>query len=269
MSGAGRVVRIEASSTLTYQPQGGAVLKRLTIGIVTALAMLVAAGSAFAAIDTYSGGYSFSGKAGSKSRPAPLNFTQHFSLTAANPGSLTGILNKVTTSISGVKVDATGFPTCSASHVNSWNKASYASVCPKGSLVASGTIKAQLGTVVAVHAPGPQLRPEPRRLERRRRQADVLLRDDLVGAVPRRPDHDRPDAGVHRHLQAVGQQPARHDPGSERGHAHRAVPGLALQREPEVALDDLQGSSRHHLDRLQGQAALQLHVQRHGAEPAG
>jgi hypothetical protein len=121
-------------------------LKRLTIGIVTALAMLVAAGSAIAAIDTYAGGYTFNGKAGSKSSPAPLNFTQHFTLTAATPGSLTGILNKVTTSISGVKVDATGFPTCSASHVNSWNKASYASVCPKGSLVASGSIKAQLGT---------------------------------------------------------------------------------------------------------------------------
>src|SRR6202012_32355 len=102
------------------------VLKRLTLGIVTALAMLIAAGSAFAAIDTYSGGYSFSGKAGSKSSPAPLNFTQHFSLKAANAGSLTGILNKVTTSISGVKVDATGFPTCSASHVNSWNKSRYA-----------------------------------------------------------------------------------------------------------------------------------------------
>jgi hypothetical protein len=121
-------------------------LKRLTIGIVTALALLIAAGSAVAAIDTYSGGYSFSGKAGSKSSPAPLNFTQHFSLKAANAGSLTGILNKVTTSIGGVKVDATGFPTCSASHVNSWNKASYASVCPKGSLVATGTIQAQLGT---------------------------------------------------------------------------------------------------------------------------
>jgi hypothetical protein len=121
-------------------------LKRLTIGIVAALAMLIATGSAIAAIDTYSGGYSFSGKAGSKSRPAPLNFTQHFALKAANAGSLTGILNKVTTSISGVKVDATGFPTCTASHVNNWSKSSYASVCPKGSLVASGSIKAQLGT---------------------------------------------------------------------------------------------------------------------------
>jgi len=121
-------------------------LKRLTIGIVAALAMLIAAGSAIAAIDTYSGGYSFKGKAGSKSSPAPLDFTQHFALKAANAGSLTGILNKVTTSISGVKVDSTGFPTCSAKQVNNWTKTSYASVCPKGSLVASGSIKAQLGT---------------------------------------------------------------------------------------------------------------------------
>lgn len=120
-------------------------MKRISI-VLVAVAMLVAAGSAFAAIDTYSGGYSFRGKAGSKSHPAPLNFTQHFKLTAVNSGSLTGILSKVTTKISDVKVDETGFPTCSAAHVNSWKKASYKAVCPKGALVASGAITAQLGT---------------------------------------------------------------------------------------------------------------------------
>src|SRR5579875_375163 len=108
--------------------------------------MLVAAGSAIAAIDTYTAGYTFHGKPGTRSKPAPLSFNQHFALKAANPGSLTGIVSSVTTEISGVKVDATGFPTCSASHVNSWHQASYAKVCPNGSLVASGSIKAQLGT---------------------------------------------------------------------------------------------------------------------------
>jgi hypothetical protein len=121
-------------------------LKRLTIGIVTALAMLLAAGSAIAAIDTYSGGYTFKGKPGSRSRPTALSFNQHFRLKAANPGSLTGIVSKVKTEISGVKVDARGFPTCSARHVNNWKKASYASVCNKRALVASGSITAQLGT---------------------------------------------------------------------------------------------------------------------------
>lgn len=121
-------------------------MKRLTIGIVTALAMLLAAGTAFAAIDTYSGGYSFRGHAGSKAHPAPLSFDQHFKLKAAQPGSLTGVVSKVTTEISGVKVDARGFPTCTATHVNNWKKSSYARVCPKGALVASGSIKAQLGT---------------------------------------------------------------------------------------------------------------------------
>jgi len=121
-------------------------LKRLTIGIVAAVAMLLAAGTALAAIDTYSGGYSFRGHPGSKAHPAPLSFTQHFKLTAAQPNSLTGIVSKVTTEISGVRVDATGFPTCSATHVNNWKKASYASVCNKRALVASGWITAQLGT---------------------------------------------------------------------------------------------------------------------------
>jgi hypothetical protein len=121
-------------------------LKRLTIGIVTALAMLIAAGSAIAAIDTYSGGYTFHGRAGSKSRPAPLSFNQHFALKAANPGSLTGIVSKVTTEISGMRVNTAGFATCSAAHVNSWKKSSYASVCPKSALVATGSIRAQLGT---------------------------------------------------------------------------------------------------------------------------
>ncbi|MGH2908164.1 MAG: hypothetical protein ACRDK8_02565 [Solirubrobacteraceae bacterium] len=121
-------------------------MKRLTLGIVTAIAMLIAAGSALAAIDTYSGGYGFHGKSGSKSKPAALNFTQHFALKAANPGSLTGIVSKVTTEISGVRVNTTGFPTCSATKVNNWKKSSYASVCNKRALVASGSIKAQLGT---------------------------------------------------------------------------------------------------------------------------
>jgi hypothetical protein len=121
-------------------------LKRICIGIVAALATLIVAGPAFAAIATYSGGYSFSGKAGSKSQPAPLNFTQHFALASADAGQLPGVISEFTTELSGVQVDATGFPTCSATHINGWTNPSYASVCPKGALVATGTIKAQLGT---------------------------------------------------------------------------------------------------------------------------
>jgi hypothetical protein len=121
-------------------------LKRLTIGIITALALLLAAGTALAAVDTYSGGYSFRGHPGSRAHPAPLSFVQHFRLKAAQPGALTGIVSEVKTEISGVKVDLAGFPSCSAAHVNSWRKASYASVCNKRALVASGWVTAQLGT---------------------------------------------------------------------------------------------------------------------------
>lgn len=119
-------------------------MKRLTIGIVTALAMLIAAASAVAAIDTYSAGYGFHGKPGSKSKPAPLSFTQHFALKSAQPGSLTGILTNVKTEISGVKVNAAGFSKCTAKQINKSFR--YDKVCSKGALVASGLIKAQLGT---------------------------------------------------------------------------------------------------------------------------
>ncbi len=119
-------------------------MKRLTIGIVTALAMLIAASSALAAIDTYAGGYGFHGKPGSMARPAPLNFTQHFKIKSAQPGSLTGILTHVKTEISGVKVNAAGFKKCTAAQIN--KSAKYDKVCAKGALVASGSIKAQLGT---------------------------------------------------------------------------------------------------------------------------
>jgi hypothetical protein len=135
-------------------------LKRISIGIVVALTMLIAAGSALAAIDTYTAGYSFTGSAGSKSKPAPLSFTQRFTLKAATAGSLTGVLNKVTTEISGVKVDTTGFSSCTATHVNNWKQSSYASVCPKGALVATGTIKAQLGTAASFTPQGLNCDPE-------------------------------------------------------------------------------------------------------------
>ena len=121
-------------------------MKRLSIGLATVLAMLIAAGSAFAAIDTYSGGYSFKGKPGSKSKPAALSFNQHFALKSAQSGSLTGILTKVKTEISGVKVDAAGFPKCTSGKINSPSNSKFDKVCPKGALVATGSIKSQLGT---------------------------------------------------------------------------------------------------------------------------
>jgi hypothetical protein len=143
-----RAVGSQKSSTLTYHipRRREFILKRLSIGLVAVLAMLIAAGSAFAAIDTYSGGYGFKGKAGTKAKPAPLSFTQKFALTSAQAGSLTGILSNVKTEISGVKVDAAGFKTCTTSQINNPNNSKFDAICPKSALVASGSIKAQLGT---------------------------------------------------------------------------------------------------------------------------
>jgi hypothetical protein len=123
-------------------------LKRLTIGLATTLAMLIAAGSAFAASDIYSGGYSFHGTPGSKSRPAALSFTQHFAVKTSTPGSLTGIITEVKTEISGVKVTASGFSKCTSAEINKRTNAKFDGICSKKALVAQGTVKAQVGTAI-------------------------------------------------------------------------------------------------------------------------
>jgi hypothetical protein len=119
-------------------------LKRQTIGVLTALAMLIVASSALAAIDTYTGGYGFHGAPGSMTAPAPLSFTQHFKIKSAQAGSLPGILTRVRTEISGATVNTAGFKRCTAARIN--RSARYDKVCAKGALVASGSVRAQLGT---------------------------------------------------------------------------------------------------------------------------
>jgi hypothetical protein len=118
-------------------------LKRIVIGLIAAVAVLAAAGTALAAIDTYTAGYSFSGKPGTSKKPAPLSFIQHFSLHAVKSGSLTGVLNDIQTKIGGVALDPSGLPTCTAAKING---AQSDTGCKKSGLIASGSIMAQLGT---------------------------------------------------------------------------------------------------------------------------
>ena len=117
-------------------------MKRIAIAAMAALVVLAAAGTAFAAVNTYKASYSFSGKKGTKSKPAALSFNQTIAVTSVTAGDRTGILHTIKTKIAGVKVDASGFPTCTASKINA---ASTDASCPKKALVATGSIQATLG----------------------------------------------------------------------------------------------------------------------------
>jgi hypothetical protein len=119
-------------------------VKRIAIAAVAALVMLVAAGTAFAAINTYQATYSFKGSKGSASKPAPLSFQQTISVAAVTAGDRTGILHQITTQISGVNFNTKGFPTCTVAQMEKTQPTSD-TACPKKALIATGSIKATLG----------------------------------------------------------------------------------------------------------------------------
>ena len=132
-------------------------MKRIGLAIAVVVVGLVAAGSALAAVNTYSATYKFKGGKGTKSKPAALSFTQDITVKPATAGSRTGILHTIKTTINGVKVNVKGFPTCSPSKIA--GAANYDASCPKKALVATGYINASLGSASDFTAAGQTCNP--------------------------------------------------------------------------------------------------------------
>jgi hypothetical protein len=130
-------------------------LRRIVV-VATALAVLTAAASAFAAtggINTYTASLKFSPNSkGSSSAPAALGFTQKY-VAGGTAGNRTAPLVDIKTKIYGLVSDGKDFPTCSAAKIGA---AGNDTVCPKGALVATGAITAILGPVAnqSSSAPG-------------------------------------------------------------------------------------------------------------------
>ncbi len=127
------------------QPKRRSLLRRLVV-IATALAVLIAAASAFAAtggLNSYTATLKFSpNKAGSGAAPSAIGWTQKYSALNANSADRTAPLTDIKTTIYGLKSDGKDFATCSFAKIS--NAKSDAG-CPKGALVASGEITAILG----------------------------------------------------------------------------------------------------------------------------
>lgn len=133
-------------------------MRRIVV-IATALAALVAAVSAYAAtngFNTYTAKVSFSpNKAGSGKAPAPIGFTERYT-AGGTGGNRTAPLTDIKTKVYGVVADGKSFPTCSLAKIQA---AKSDAGCPKGAMIASGSIKALLGPTADPSATAPGVVP--------------------------------------------------------------------------------------------------------------
>ncbi len=136
---------------------------RKKLGAITAVACLIAAGAAYAAgpvtggPNTYTGAMSVTGSAGTTAKPAPSGWTENYGMGSSTSGNVGAPLTSIKTTIYGLKApNAKYFPTCTATKINTQGASSlkWNGVCPKASLVGSGTVSAVL-TSPSVKLAGP------------------------------------------------------------------------------------------------------------------
>jgi len=121
-------------------------LRRIIIA-TAALAVLVAAGVATAtttpAFNTYGGSLTVApSAAGSAAKPSPVGLTEILAVASAQTGLNAAPLVGEKLTMYGLKLDSKDFPTCSAASIEA---AKTDTGCPKGSLVASGSVVAAVG----------------------------------------------------------------------------------------------------------------------------
>ncbi|MDE3131612.1 MAG: hypothetical protein KGL16_10710 [Acidobacteriota bacterium] len=122
------------------------------LGAITALLCLCGTGAALAAgpvtggPNTYTGSFSVAGAAGTVKRPAPVAMTQTMGMGSTTAGNVGAPLTVIRTTTYGVRApNAKHFPTCTAAKINTnGNSGKWNGVCPKASLVGSGTTNAVL-----------------------------------------------------------------------------------------------------------------------------
>jgi hypothetical protein len=136
---------------------------RKKMGAVTALICLIAAGAAYAAgpvtggPNTYTGGMSVAAAAGTIAKPAPAAWTETYGMGSTTAGNVGAPLVDIKTTIYGLKApNARYFATCTANKINAnnGNNGKWNAVCPRASLVGSGSVTAAL-TSPTVHLAAP------------------------------------------------------------------------------------------------------------------
>jgi hypothetical protein len=82
-------------------------------------------------------------KSGTKAHPRPGGLTLGYTVTTNPAGQRPNVVKSLVISIAGVRVRTNAFPTCSTSRLN--NTSQGPSTCPKGSLVGTGYLIAEIG----------------------------------------------------------------------------------------------------------------------------
>jgi hypothetical protein len=131
-------------------------MKRIAV-VITALAVLGAAATSQAAINTYSAAINMTSKqAGTPSKPVPTGYTENLKLQGTN-GNRAGVLQDIKTKIYGLAENGKDFPTCTLNQIAS---AQTDTICPAGSKVATGSITASLGAATNFQAAGAACNPQ-------------------------------------------------------------------------------------------------------------
>jgi hypothetical protein len=119
---------------------------------ITALLSLLAAGAAYGAaatpvpdngnINTYTGSYDVSHGAGTANKPVAVSMVEHLGMGSVTAGNVGAPLTDIKSTIFGLKSNGQYFPKCTVKMIDATQK--WNAVCPKGSLVASGTVNSFL-----------------------------------------------------------------------------------------------------------------------------
>ena len=119
---------------------------------VTALMCLLAAGAAYGAvapvpdngnINTYMGVYKVSHGAGTANKPVAVSMVENLGMGSVTAGNVGAPLTDIKSTIYGLKSNGQYFPKCTTKMIDS-NTTRWNGVCPKNSLVASGTVNSVL-----------------------------------------------------------------------------------------------------------------------------
>jgi hypothetical protein len=126
---------------------------RRKILATTAALCLLAAGAAYASgpvtggPNSYTGGFAVAGGVGSAARPVAAALSETLGMSSTTSSNVGAPLVNIKTTTYGVKApNGKYFPTCSTAKIsaNNGNNGKWNAVCPKGSLVATGSVKAAL-----------------------------------------------------------------------------------------------------------------------------
>jgi hypothetical protein len=119
---------------------------------ITALICLLATGAAYGAaatpvpdngnINTYTGAYNARG-AGTANKPVAVSMVETLGMASVTAGNVGAPLTDIKSTIYGLKSNGQYFPKCTVKMIDS-NTTKWNGVCPKNSLVASGTVNSVL-----------------------------------------------------------------------------------------------------------------------------